>query len=151
MSDATLVRTTYAAQLRRLAATGLLATVVAMVVTALAAALLKALGVDFVVDGGEIPVAGFASITGLFSVVGIVIAAALLRWSARPAEHFVRIALALTALSLVPPVLWGSGAGTVAGLIVLHLVAAAVMIPALARGLSGRPAPLSPSGAPARG
>ena len=147
MSDTTLVRTRYAAQLGRLVTAGLPATVAAMALTALAAVLLEALGVDLVVDGGEIPVAGFATITGLFSVVGIVLAAALQRWSARPAESFVTIALSLTALSLVPPVLWGSAADAVAGLVVLHLLAAAVMIPALARSLRG----LRPPGAPARG
>jgi hypothetical protein len=75
-------------RLRRLAGTGLIATLAAMVATILAAALAQAVGVDFEVpDGGEtIPLAGFAVVTGFFSVVGIVIAAALLRWSARPAK-----------------------------------------------------------------
>ena len=62
-----------------------------MVATTLAAALAQAVGVDFEVpDGGEtIPLPGFAVVTGFFSVVGIVIAVALLRWSAPPAERFV--------------------------------------------------------------
>jgi len=78
-----------------------------MLATTLAAALAQAVGVDVEVpDGGEtIPLSGFTVVTGVFSVVGIVIAAALLRWSARPAEVFVRTAVSLTAISLVAPLL----------------------------------------------
>ena len=125
-----------------LVVTGLLATVVAMVATALAAALARAAGVDFEVpDGGEtIPVSGVAVVTGFFSVVGTVLAAALLRLSTQPARRFVQTAGALTAISLVPPLLCGADATTTSALLVLHLVAAAVMIPALARSLDDRTA-----------
>jgi hypothetical protein len=124
---------------RRLAGTGLAATVAAMAATALAAALARAAGADFEVpDGGAtIPVSGVASVTGFFSVVGVALAAALLRWSARPAALFARVALTLTAVSLVPPFLSGADAGTVAALLGLHLVAAAVVIPVLTRCLRG--------------
>lgn len=126
--------------LRRLAGTGLLATAGAVTATTLAAALARAGGVDFEIpDGGEtIPLSGFAVVTGFFSVVGIVIAAALLRWSARPAERFVLVAGSLTAISLVPALLSGADAATVTALLGLHLVAAAVMIPALVRSLRTR-------------
>ncbi|MEU1969937.1 DUF6069 family protein [Micromonospora sediminicola] len=122
---------------RRLAGTGLLATLAAVLATTLAAALARALGVDFAIpDGGErIPLGGFAVVTGFFSVVGVVLAAALLRWSARPAARFGWTAGTLTAISLVPPFLVGADAVTVAALVGLHLVAAAVMIPALTRSL----------------
>ena len=108
--------------------------------TTLAAALAQAGGVDFEVpDGGEtIPLAGFAVVTGFFSVVGIVLAAAFLRWSVRPAERFVQTAVALTGISLVPPLVSEADAATTTALLGLHLVAAAVMIPALARGLRTR-------------
>lgn len=130
------------ARLRRLAGTGAIATLVAVVAVTLVAALLRALGVDFEVDGGEtIPVSGIAMMTGFFSVVGTVIAAALLRWSARPAERFVSTAVTLTALSLVPPVVWAADATTSVALVALHLVVAAVMVPALARALRS---PVSP-------
>jgi len=88
---------------RRVAVTGLLATLVAMVANTLVAALARAV--------------------------------ALLRWSARPAERFLWIAGSLTVISLVPPLLSGGDAATVATLIGLHLVATAVMLPALARSL----------------
>jgi hypothetical protein len=125
-----------------LAVTGLVAALAAMVATTLAAALAQAVGVDFEVpDGGEtIPLAGFAVVTGVFAVVGIVIAAALLRWSARPAERFVWTAVSLTAISLVPPLLSGATTATTTALLGLHLVAATVMIPTLARSLRSRTA-----------
>ncbi|PKH40998.1 hypothetical protein SAMN05192575_10959 [Nocardioides alpinus] len=119
------------------ARTSLLATLAAVVVTTAVAALVTGLGVELEVpDGGEtIPLSGIAFVTGVLSVVGVVIAAALARWSSRPREHFVRTTVALTAVSLVPPWLVGASASTSVALVVLHLVAATVMIPALALSL----------------
>jgi hypothetical protein len=129
-------------RLRWLVVTGFIAVLAAMAATTLAAALAQAVGVDFEVpDGGQtIPFAGFAVVTGVFSVVGIVIAVALLRWSARPAERFVWTAVSLTAISLVPPLLSEANTATTTALLGLHLVAATVMIPALARSLRTRTA-----------
>jgi hypothetical protein len=133
-------QTSHTHRLRGLAGTGFLATLAAMLATTLAAALAQAVGVDFEVpDGGEtIPLSGFAVVTGFFSVVGIVVAAALLRWSARPAERFVWTAVSLTAISLVPPLLSGANTATTTALLGLHLVPATVMIPTLARNLRTR-------------
>lgn len=119
---------------------GLLATIVAMAVTTLGAALAQAAGVGFEIAGGSetIPLGGFATLTGFFSLVGVVIAVALLKWSARPAERFMWTAVTLTALSLVPPLLAGADAATTVALLALHLVAAAVMIPTLTRSLRVR-------------
>ena len=133
-------QTSFTNRVRGLAVAGFIATLAAMVATTVAAALAQAVGVDFEVpDGGEtIPLAGFAVVTGVFSVVGIVIAAALRRWSARPAERFVWTAVSLTAISLVPPLLAGANTATTTALLGLHLVAATVMIPILARSLRTR-------------
>ena len=133
-------QTSHTHRLRGLAGTGFVATLAAMVATTLAAALAQAVGVDFEIpDGGEtIPLSGFAVVTGFFSVVGIVIAVALLRWSARPAGRFVWTAVSLTAISLVPPLLAGADTATTAALLGLHLVAATVMIPTLTRSLQNR-------------
>ena len=127
-------------RLRGLVVSGFLATLAAMAATTLAAALAEAVGVDFEIpDGGEsIPLPGFAVVTGFFSVVGVVVAVALLRWSAHPAERFVWTAVSLTAISLVPPLLAGADSATTASLIGLHLVAASVMVPTLARSLRAR-------------
>lgn len=137
-------QTSHTYRLRGLAGIGLIAALAAMVATTLAAALAQSVGVPFEVpDGGEtIPLSGIAVVTGFFSVVGSVIAAALLRWGARPVERFVWTAVTLTAISLVPPFLVEASAATTASLIGLHLVAAAVMIPALARSLRKRTGPV---------
>ena len=133
-------QTSHTHRLRGLAVTGLVAALAAMAATTVAAALAQAVGVDFEVpDGGEaIPLSGFAVVTGFFSVVGIVIAAALLRWSARPAERFMWTAVSLTVISFVPPLLSGANSATIAALLGLHLIAATVMIPTLARSLRTR-------------
>ena len=132
-------------RLRGLAVTGFIAALAATVATTLAAALAQAVGVDFEVpDGGEtIPLSGFAVVTGFFSLVGIVIAGALLRWSARPAELFVWTAVSLTAISFVAPLLSGATAATTTALLGLHIVPATVMIPKLARSLRTRTGPSS--------
>ncbi|SFP07450.1 DUF6069 family protein [Actinomadura madurae] len=133
---------TYPRRLRGLVGTGLAGALAATAATTLAAALAQAAGVDFEVPDGEepIPLSGIAVVTGFFSLVGIVIAAALLRWSARPAARFVWTAVSLTAISLVPPFLSGANAATITALLALHLVAAAVMIPTLTRSLRTRTA-----------
>jgi hypothetical protein len=140
MNDTRVVTGAASGRLRGLAGAGFTATLAAVAATTLAAALAQAVGVDFEVpDGGEtIPLSGFAVVTGFFSVVGVVIAVALLRWSARPAERFVWTAVSLTAISLVPPLLSGADAATTTALLGLHLVPAAVMIPALTRSLRTR-------------
>ena len=133
-------QTSDAPRLRGLAGTGFVATLAAMAATTLAAAVAQAVGVDFEVpDGGEaIPLSGFAVVTGFFSVVGVVIAVAFLHWSARPAERFVWTAGSLTAISLVAPLISGADTATTTALLGLHLVAATVMIPTLARTLRTR-------------
>ncbi|MGV9809013.1 DUF6069 family protein [Micromonospora chersina] len=133
-------RTARTHRLRGLGVTGLVATLAAMVATTLAAALAQTVGVDFQIpDGGEaIPLPGFAVVTGFFSIVGVVIAVALLRWSARPARRFLWTAVSLTAISLVPPLVAGADTATTVTLVGLHLVPAAVMIPTLTRRLRAR-------------
>ncbi|RIV41627.1 hypothetical protein D2L64_01185 [Micromonospora radicis] len=128
--------------MRGLLVTGLGATLAAVAATTITAALARAAGVDFEIpDGGEaIPLPGFAVVTGFFALVGVVIATALLRWSSRPAERFGWTAGSLTAISLVPPFLVGASSATVAALVGLHLVPAAVMIPILTRALRARTA-----------
>ena len=69
----------------------------------------------------------------------VAMAQAFLRWSTRPQAWFVRTAVALTALSLVPSVLVDADSATTAALIGLHLLAAAVVIPPLPRALRSRP------------
>ncbi len=117
---------------------GLTAAVVAGLAVTVVAALAGAAGVDFELpDGGEaVPLAGFAVVTFGFSLVGLVLAGALRRWARRPSSTFIRVTVALTALSLVPPWFQEATVATSGALVVLHLVAAAIVIPALARRLA---------------
>ena len=114
---------------------GVVAVPVAAALTALGAGLAGALGVDLAVAGEPIPVAGVAFVTAVLSVLGVGLAVALRRWSARPAEPFVRTTVALTAVSLVPPVLADADPSARITLVVLHLLAAGVVVPAVARSL----------------
>lgn len=136
--------------MKRLLGTGLLATLVAMVATTAGAALAKSLGVSFQLPGAPepIPVAGFGVMTGIWCVVGLVIALVIRRFAHRPDRRWVQVAVALTGLSLVPPVLTGAGAVTAVTLVVLHLVAAVVVVPAVARALA--PAPVRTPSSPSR-
>jgi hypothetical protein len=52
-------------------------------------------------------------------------------------------AVSLTAISLVPPLLSGANAATVIALVALHLIAATVVVPTLARSLRTTSAPPS--------
>jgi hypothetical protein len=120
----------------RLAVTGLGAAVAAAALNAVVAALARAAGVDLEVSGGEaIPVSGIAFVTVVLSALGLLIAAALSRWSDSPVQWWLRTTVALTAVSLAPPFLAAADAATAVTLVVLHLLAAAVVVPAVARTL----------------
>ncbi|QIG43697.1 hypothetical protein G5V58_13835 [Nocardioides anomalus] len=125
----------------RLLGLGVLAAVAAAVVTTLVAALAGALGADLAVPDGEerIPLAGVGTMTVVLSLVGVGLALALRAWSARPARVFLVVTAVLTAVSLVPPLLAGGDAATTVTLVGLHLLAAAVVVPVLTRGLAVSP------------
>lgn len=119
---------------RRLVLPGLAAAAAAAAATTLVAALAEATVVDLEAPAGEesIPLYAFAQLTFVFSMIGVVLAAGLRRWSKWPATMFVRIAVTLTAISLVPPFLLDADLSTAAALVLAHLIAAAIVIPALA-------------------
>src|SRR4051812_27542163 len=112
---------------------GVAAAVAASLVTTVVAAIASAAGVSFADStGASIPIAGFAQLTLIFSLLGVGIAAVLARKARRPRVTFVRTALVLTALSFVPDLTFGFDAGSAATLIALHTVAAAIVVPVLA-------------------
>jgi hypothetical protein len=115
---------------------GLTAAAVAAAATATVAAAGEFAGISLVVGGAPIPVSGFAVLTVIFSVVGLVLALVLARSARRPRTAFVRTTIVLTALSLVPDVLADASAATKMLLMLTHVVAAAIVIPAIARRLS---------------
>jgi len=122
------VRTTKAPLVR----TGAVAGVVAGAATAATAAIAHAAGVSLAVGGKAIPVVGFAQLTFVFSMLGAAIAVGLARFARRPRATFLRTTLVLTALSLVPDALADAHSGTRVLLACTHIVAAAIVIPALA-------------------
>ena len=104
----------------------------AAVVTALAAGA-HAAGVSFKVGGKMIPSMGFTQMTFLGAVMGGVLLAALNRRSQRVRRRFLQVTAGLTALSCVPSVALPHDAATKLSLVTLHIVAAAVVLPCLAR------------------
>jgi hypothetical protein len=111
---------------------GLKAAGVAAVATTVVAAGASAAGVSFETAPGEaIPVLGFAQLTFVFSVVGILLARTLRRRSSHAQRTFTRITLALTVLSVVPDLTMAFDAASKATLLTTHVLAAAIVIPVL--------------------
>ena len=116
--------------------TGVIAGLAASAATAGTAAVAHALDVSLEVGGKAIPVIGFAQMTFVFSLIGTILAVVLARRADRPQHTFLVTTLALTALSIVPDVLADAQTATKFTLALTHVVAAAIVIPALASRLS---------------
>ena len=116
--------------------TGLKAGLLAAVATTAIALVAGAAGVSFEVEGEAIPIAGYAQMTLIGAVLGVLLAKALRRWAKHPQSTFVRTTVALTALSVVPDLTMGFDAASAATLIVAHVVAATIIIPRLAARLA---------------
>ena len=127
--------TTATATTRSIVGAGLAATAVAALATSTVAAAGSAAGISLDVSGAPIPVSGFAVLTVVFSLVGVALAAVLARRAQQPRSTFVRTTVVLTALSLVPDVVADATTDTRVLLMVTHLVAAAIVIPTVARRL----------------
>src|SRR4051794_16918544 len=104
----------------------------AAVVTA-AATVVHAAGVSFEVQGEAIPVLGFAQMTFLGAVIGGVLLAALKRRSGQPRRRFLQATIALTAVSCIPSIASPDDAGSKLSLVALHVLAAIIVVPLLAR------------------
>jgi Family of unknown function (DUF6069) len=114
---------------------GLAATAVAALATSTVAATGSAAGISLDVSGAPIPVSGFTVLTVVFSLVGVALAVVLARRARRPRSTFVRTTVVLTALSLVPDLVADAATATRVLLMATHLVAAAIVVPAVARRL----------------
>jgi len=106
---------------------GLVTVVAGAVVTPLVALALQAAGVGLEIDGESIPVLAFAQMVALGGVIGIVLARHLGRTA------YLRTTVTLTALSCVPSLALADTVGDKLGLVLTHLVAAAIIVPRLAR------------------
>ena len=107
---------------------------VAAAVTTTIAAVAEAAGVSFESDGEPIPLLGFAQMTLLGTLLGLVIAR-FCRRAAHPRVVFVRITVALTALSVVPDLTMPFDTASRIVLVLTHVAAAAIVVPVLARRL----------------
>lgn len=115
---------------------GLGATVVASVVVTVLAVVASAAGVSFETASGTIPLAGYAQLTAFFSLIGVAMAAVMARVARRPRRTFVVTTVVLTVASLVPDLTFGFDAASAIVLMLLHVVAAVIVIPVLAHRLA---------------
>jgi hypothetical protein len=112
----------------------LVAGVTAAAATTAIAAIAHAAGVSFETNGATIPLLGFAEMTLLGAVLGLVIAR-LSRRAAQPRALFVRITVVLTGLSFVPDVATSFDAASRIVLVATHVAAAIIVVAVLARRL----------------
>ncbi|GAA4756560.1 hypothetical protein GCM10023350_47710 [Nocardioides endophyticus] len=106
---------------------GLVTVVGGAVSTTLVALVLQAIGVGLEVGGEPIPALGFTQMVALGGVIGVVLARHLGRTA------YLRTTVVLTALSCVPSLALGDTVADKLGLVLTHVVAAAIIVPRLAR------------------
>jgi len=122
---------------------GVVATLVGAAATELFSLVARAIDVPMAAaDPGaahakDIPVGGFFIAVVMWGLVGVVLAAALRRWTRNPARIFVITTVTLTALSELGPLLAAhTETSTKVVLAVAHVIAAAAIIPPIARRLA---------------
>lgn len=122
--------TTTARRLRSLLPTGMLAGAAAAAATVVVAASAQAADVSLEVDGKAIPLTAFAFWTIVATFAGVVLAAVV-----RHRRRFLAATLTLTALSIVPSIVAPDDTATTIVLVGTHLLAAAIIIPAISNRL----------------
>ena len=120
---------------RAIWAAGLVSGALAAVSTTVVAAVARAADVPLTIDGEEIPLLGFAQLTMMCAVIGTVMAVSFAKWARRPHRTFVVTTVALTTLSLVPDVVADATTGSKLVLMLTHLMAAAIVVPTVAKRL----------------
>jgi len=116
--------------------TAAIAGVIAAVATTAIGAVAKAADVPLVAGDMEIQIPMFAVFTLIGAALGAVIATQLQKRNGQPRRAFVITTVVLTALSFLPDITADATTATKLTLIGAHLVAAAVIIPALAARLT---------------
>ena len=112
--------------------------VLAAAATSVFAAIASAAGVPFKIDGESIPVSGFATLTLLGAVLGAVLLLVTNSYAARPRRRFLQITVALAALSCIPSLLSPPDTASKIALVFSHMIAAAIIVPVLARNAAQR-------------
>jgi peptidoglycan/LPS O-acetylase OafA/YrhL len=121
---------------RRLVRSGALAGALAAVCTSTVAAIASAADVSLDVDATAVPIPAFAWWTLVGAAVGVVLARLL-----RERRRFVVVTTVAAGLSLIPAIAAPDDTATKAVLVGAHLLAAAIIIPALSKQLTAtRPA-----------
>lgn len=115
---------------RGLMKVGAIAGVVAAVSVTIVAAIASAADVSLEVDGKAIPVAAFAIWTIVAAALGVLLAKVL-----RNRKRFVVVTTVATAVTLLPAIATPDDTATKLVLVATHVLAAAIIIPALAREL----------------
>ena len=115
---------------RDLVRSGAIAGAIAAVCTTVVAVTASAADVSLEIDAQAIPVAAFAWWTLVGAAVGVVLARLL-----RERRRFVVVTTVLVGLSLIPAIAAPDDTATRAVLVGAHLLAAAIIIPALSRRL----------------
>jgi hypothetical protein len=111
-------------------------TLAAAIATEAVVALARATGIDVAIQGQDLKPGGCSTILLMCMVAGVAVLAAVRRWASSPARTWVRATVALTVLSLVPDLtVPDTATSSRIVLMTAHLVAAAIVIPALARKL----------------
>jgi purine-cytosine permease-like protein len=114
------------------------AALAAAVATTTVAAVAHAAGISLDLGGDPIPLLAFAQVTLMFALVGLAIAAGLRRWANDPRRAWVRTTGVLVLLSFIPDVMADAAVQTKLVLMLTHLVAASIVIPAVASRLARR-------------
>ena len=96
----------------------------------------RAADVPLTVQGKTFPTLAFPQVTLIATLIGVIIAIVVSRRSTHPRRSFVAVTVALTVVSLIPPLALDAGTATKVTLEIAHLVAAAIIIPIFARALS---------------
>jgi hypothetical protein len=108
------------------------AAVLGAAATTAGAAVLSAAGVPLAAHGA-IPLAGFAQVTFVAAVTGGLVLAVLNRYGSAPRRRFLQVTVGLTTLSIAAPATLADTTASSIALAGLHVLAAAVIIPVLAR------------------
>lgn len=131
MTATATVQLTTAGSVRALVRAGLGVTVAACVATTVVAGVGRAAGVSLDLAGEGIPLYAFPQLTAICSLVGLVLAVVFARRAGAPRRTFVRTTAGLTAVSLVPDAIVDAAVETRGLLMLTHLVAAVIVIPAI--------------------
>jgi hypothetical protein len=115
---------------------GVVSGLFAAVANTVTAAVAGAADVPLAVKGEVIPIAGFAQLTFVGAMLGLVLAKVLSRRAANPRRTFLRTTVVLTAFSIVPDFLADATTASRVVLAATHLIAAAIIVPSIASRLA---------------